>query len=169
MNSAGLILLLTAAVLAGCTSETSQIIPTSEVSSDDNAHVVTVSRSLSGQVLYRIANDEPPLAAHSGDSPTFCFLMPSHSRHFRANLSWDPPQPFFLQFNEGASDSPAATASGTLPPLEITISEPREGEWFGYAGPSSVGGGVAWQLDLEWQVTGATEIEDTIYQGDPCY
>jgi hypothetical protein len=123
-----------------------------------------------GYIQHRIAGDEPPFAGHEGDAPTFCFIMPPDTRSARLTFTWDTPQHMTLEAHPpGSNGRVRFTDEGVSGPLVVELEEPEAGEWFAYGGPAAAGGHANYRLEIAFVVDGAATLDDTAYDGPPCF
>jgi hypothetical protein len=119
---------------------------------------------LNGTILLRPAG-EPIL--HTGDAPAFFITLPRGTQAFTAHAEWFPDQVMGLEFHppgdyggENANrswDKAHQLNQQVAPPIDMAIGHPgpgqwhpEPGDWWCYLGPSTVGGGVSWNMTLRF-------------------
>lgn len=161
-----LVVLAFAVLLVGCTAP--PVADVSTPSDEERTSIFSVERA--GRIILRPGIDAPPAAQHEGDRPTFCFDVPPGTVRFEGVLTWDTPQEMWLQFNPQGEPNDPPHAEGVSPPLRVTVDKPPSGEWFGYAGPSAVGGAVNYQLNITFEVLGTASAADVFPEPEKtCY
>jgi hypothetical protein len=167
-----------ALALSGCVGGPGQgSEPTPPPSRDATAAVQSattpLSLTLEGLIVYRFA--DRTLLRYEGDSPQFCFQMPSATATFEATLTWDVPQQMVLGFGApGYASDPSKTYAAPpespprnlTPPLTVFIDHPEEGTWTANALPWAAGGGVSWRLQMDWEVARSNAPLDEIAPDD---
>lgn len=185
-RTAGLLVATVFSLLAGCAGD-AFVPPTASTPSDatraggsapdasaPDAAATRLTRAFSGTIVWRVGGDEPPRAAHLGDPPTFCVVVPNGTRLLRGTLTWDVPEPMGLEFHslgEGGSHrsyDDAVSSFESSSPIVLELADPVAGEWFIYAGPSVAGANIPWRLEMAWVGETAITLEQTTYSGPPC-
>jgi hypothetical protein len=128
---------------------------------------VETTSSYSGRVVLRATGEGDPTYIEEGDSPQFCFGLPTNVTQVRAVFTYSPRQQAGLEFHaEGVyvnswSDSPADLVPES--PITLTIGDPSGGAWFVAGGPGSVGGAMDWSMDLTMVTEGLPSPEAIAY------
>jgi hypothetical protein len=120
---------------------------------------------LSGVILLRPAG--PPIA-YTGDSPAFSIEVPPGTQSIVAHAEWLPDQIMGLEFHppgdfagDHANRSWPKQSHPNLqvtPPIDLTVGYPEPGEWWCYFGPSTVGGGAAWNMTLRFTLPEGSQV-----------
>src|ERR1041385_517600 len=130
----------------------------------DGLPLVEQRIELNGTILLRPAG-EPIL--HTGDAPAFFITLPRGTQAFTAHAEWLPDQVMGLEFHppgdyggENANrswDKAHQLNQQVAPPIDMAIGHPapgqwhpEPGDWWCYLGPSTVGGGVSWNMTLRF-------------------